>query len=282
MGRRVTVPAPASPAAIRREGQPVLGVVGNISFDEATYSDGTTHRFLGGAALHVALAATARGLVAAPIAVVGHDLSALLPTLRARGVRTEALRCVDEPSCRFRILYTVDGDVAEVHSSFGAAYRLTEHALTQLHRYGQYHVCCRRPLDFARIVDALHGRPYSVDVYSPNPETLAGMPASLFHAASTVFTNRREFALLDNHADLRSCARVVVTDGSRPARVLSYGTEVAVATPPSVDAVEVTGAGDTAAGSFLAAVSRGLTDESALQMAMADAADAVQRVGLNG
>ena len=52
----------------------VLGVIGNISRDQAIYAGGRHVKLLGGAALHVALAATRAGLPSAPVAVIGSDL----------------------------------------------------------------------------------------------------------------------------------------------------------------------------------------------------------------
>src|ERR1700722_10610008 len=52
----------------------VLGVIGNISRDRAIYPGGRRVELLGGAALHVAPAATRAGLPSTPVAVIGSDL----------------------------------------------------------------------------------------------------------------------------------------------------------------------------------------------------------------
>jgi sugar/nucleoside kinase (ribokinase family) len=50
--------------------------------------------------------------------------------------------------------------------------------------------------------------------------------------------------------------------------------------PPAVTVTELTGAGDTLAGTFLAAAVRGLSDRDALADAVAAASEAVTRPGL--
>jgi sugar/nucleoside kinase (ribokinase family) len=73
----------------------------------------------------------------------------------------------------------------------------------------------------------------------------------------------------------------VVTDGPRPAVVVRHGEVTASASPPAVRVAEVTGAGDTLAGTFLAAAAQGLGDEDALQAAVLAAASAAAAPGLS-
>ena len=57
----------------------LLSVIGNISRDLIVYP-GTRTEMLGGAALHIALAASRAGLRAAPVAVLGTDLGWIMPS----------------------------------------------------------------------------------------------------------------------------------------------------------------------------------------------------------
>jgi sugar/nucleoside kinase (ribokinase family) len=62
--------------------------------------------------------------------------------------------------------------------------------------------------------------------------------------------------------------------------MLRFGRVVASVLPPDASAVEVTGAGDTLAGTFLAACARGLGDQAALAAAVGAATEAVSGPGL--
>ena len=53
----------------------VLSVIGNISRDLAIYPGDRRYELLGGAALHVARAASQAGLACAPVSVIGRDLA---------------------------------------------------------------------------------------------------------------------------------------------------------------------------------------------------------------
>ena len=61
---------------------------------------------------------------------------------------------------------------------------------------------------------------------------------------------------------------VLVTDGPHPAQLIRTGRSIAQVIPPHVTTVDVTGAGDTLAGMFLAAQAAGLADAVALEWAV--------------
>ncbi|MFL6112623.1 MAG: PfkB family carbohydrate kinase [Catenulispora sp.] len=72
----------------------------------------------------------------------------------------------------------------------------------------------------------------------------------------------------------------MVSDGPKPARALRRGRLAAQARPPHADAVEVTGAGDTLAGTFLAAIAAGAGDSAALRQAVTAAAEHIRTPAL--
>ena len=148
-----------------------LGVIGNISRNLVSYPDGRKFTLLGGAALHVALAASRAGVVAAPISVIGDDLEPLLDDRRLAALDLASVKIVPGMSCTFRLNYDQDGQLAPAESDFGAAATLTCHALSALSRYDSYHVCCRRPLDAALILRCLVSKAcrFSADFISLAP-----------------------------------------------------------------------------------------------------------------
>ena len=83
-----------------------------------------------------------------------------------------------------------------------------------------------------------------------------------------VFANAAEYELLTDAVPASALRDVVVTDGPRPAQWIRSGRRVARALPPRIDPVDVTGSGDTVAGTFLVTRATGLDDAVALEWAM--------------
>jgi len=146
------------------------------------------------------------------------------------------------------------------------------HALEQIRARGDdsYHVCCRRPLDVGTVLDALvlAARPFSVDFFLSSAAESIAAAAGALPLAQVVFANAAEYALLIDAVPASALRDVVVTDGPRPAQLIRSGRRVARVLPPRVDPVDVTGSGDTVAGTFLAARATGLEDAVALEWAM--------------
>ena len=259
----------------------LLGVVGNISRDLATYP-GTRAEMLGGAALHIALAAARAGLPAAPVSVAGADLGWITSDPRLAGLDLRHVTVVPGESCAFRLTYDATGRLTGTDSAFGVAAGLTAHALRVLGSLPFCHVCCRRPLDAPAVLGRLAelGIPFSADFHLASASVLMPAVSAALPCARAVFVNAAEFAILAQVADLGRLPAVVISDGPAPAMVLRYGRQVASAAPPATTVTEVTGAGDTLTGTFLAACARGLGCQAALAEAVTAASRAVSGPGM--
>ncbi len=77
----------------------------------------------------------------------------------------------------------------------------------------------------------------------------------------------------------RGGGRVVITQGSRGAEMYHRGVKTAWATPPSVTAVDATGAGDAFVGAIVVALLNGMEPKDALTFACAAGALAATRAG---
>lgn len=261
-----------------------LGVIGNISIDTARYPGGQTYRLLGGAALHLALAASQAGTQASPIAVVGDDLAHLHSDPRLNGLDMRRVLTVGGPDCRFDLTYDLDGRIASVDSAFGVADVLTLHASTVVDGwdFDHWHVACRRPLDAARILRGLTaaGASFSVDFHLPSADDLIPATAAWLPPAGIVFVNAAEHQILHKHLDTAALPALMISNGPEETILLRHGAPAASAIPPTVTAREVTGAGDTLAGTFLALIQQGATDQTALTAAVAAASRHAASPGL--
>ena len=259
-----------------------LGVIGNISRDRVIYPDGRNVELLGGAALHVALAATRAGLPSAPVAIIGNDLSWIRDDVRLAAIDLSCVEVAIGRSCSFRLAYDENGALTGTDSSFGVTTELTRHALDVLGRHQSYHVCCRRPLDVAAVLSRLTGAgiPFSIDFHLASAAVnVPAADAAIAHARA-VFVNTAEYAALRRVTDPGRLRRVVISDGPRPVIMVRSGQVVASVLPPEANVIEITGAGDTLAGTFLAARARGLGDQAALEAAVSAATEAVCDPGL--
>ncbi|AXI79071.1 PfkB family carbohydrate kinase [Peterkaempfera bronchialis] len=253
-----------------------LDVIGNVSRDVTRYPDHRGGARLGGAALLVALAAARAGRPAAPVCVLGGDLAHLPQAPGFDRIDWSAHGPAEGPSTRFDLEYDLRGELVAVRSDYGVADRLTQHALAHVNRHpgSQYHVCCRRPLDTGAVLNRLvhHGAAFSVDFFLPSAEDMIRAATPWLSRAGTVFVNAAEYRLLRSITDTAALPHIVVTDGPRAARVWAFGQQVASVVPPPRPPREVSGAGDTLAGTFLAHRSQGAPPARALAEAVAAAA----------
>jgi YD repeat-containing protein len=226
----------------------------------------------GGAALHIALAAATAGLRAAPAAVIGDDLHWLLTDPSLAGLDWSGIGLAHGRSAAFTLAYDTAGHLTSLRADHGVALGLTRHALGRIvaSRHDAFHVCCRTPLDIGRVLDALVGRNavFSADFILSS--VTAAIPAAVRHLprAQVVFVNATEYETLVRAVPMEDLAAVVISDGPRTARLYRRGELTASMDPPPVVATRVTGAGDTLAGTFLAAIAVGLQDHDALHLAV--------------
>ncbi|MEU0221295.1 carbohydrate kinase family protein [Streptomyces sp. NPDC006265] len=260
-------------------------VIGNISLDNIHRPGHLPVHQLGGAALHLAVAAARAGLPVAPASVVGDDLASLPDDPRLPALDWSLLHPAPEPSAAFTIRYDDAGTVTAVDTAYGAAGHLTAHALQVIDRHPEaaFHISCRHPLDVPAVLAALteRGCPFSLDFHLPSAPQLIRAAAPWLRHAATIFVNAEEHALLTHHAGPCPCPETVVTDGPRPARVVLPGCAQRPITPPAVPTVrQITGAGDTLAGTYLAHRARHLPPAAALDRAVQAASQHTAHVPL--
>jgi ribokinase len=125
-------------------------------------------------------------------------------------------------------------------------------------------------------VEAAVGR--ATDFVCVNLAPAAPVSDQLLRRADLLVVNETEAAF---YGDLlhHGGGRVVVTRGARGAVMYQRGVEMAWATPPRVQAVDATGAGDCFVGAIVVALLEGMPAEDALAFACAAGAIAATRPG---
>ncbi|MEV1005027.1 carbohydrate kinase family protein [Nonomuraea sp. NPDC050202] len=259
-------------------------MIGNISIDTTRYSDGRTYTLVGGAALYVALAAARAGTTVRPVAVIGADLQRLYVRPWPERLDLSHVASVADASCRFDIAYDTDGEVVGLTAAYGSAAALTAHALAVLNRSDcdHWHVCCRRPLNVGQVLERLvmAGHAFSLDFHVASAtEQISAAKAGLPHA-EVVFVNAAEYRLLDGLVAVNELATVVVSDGPGTVILMRHGRAISTESPQGGPVAEVTGAGDTLAGTFLAKVLQGAAEQEALASAVTAATHQARDPGL--
>ena len=256
-----------------------LAVIGNVSCDTTRYPDDRGGVGLGGAALLVSLAAARAGLLGADGVRAGQRTRR---PARRRGVRRPGLDGGDPcgRSC----------DAIRPHLQHGRrparrhrGLRRRSHAdrprprpSRPVHRRPAPRVlstpprCRSGPRRTGRAGSGLQRRLLPAERRAPDQGSAAMAPGR-----STVFVNAAEYEILLTLMNPVRLREVVVTDGARTARVLEFGEVVAKVRPPERSARDVTGAGDTLAGTYRASGPGGATVQHALVHAVAAAAEHV-------
>lgn len=257
----------------------VIEVVGNVAMVDADYPSGHHYRFAGGAGLHFAQAASQAGATVILTSVLGRDMHWVLPRLRGYGILTDRVLLAEGISASFSLHYGENGAVSGIESRHGSAEQLTEHALAQT-TLGHRHVCCRTPLDARRVLAATSpDASFSLDFFVSSASVQLAEAAPYLTRASVMFVNASELLQLQEVAALVDLQCLVATAGEGECRVYRHGIATATATPPAVQPVDVTGAGDTLAGTFLALILQGLSDIDALRVAVQAATASTLRLG---
>lgn len=262
-----------------------ITVVGSINLDLVatapslprageTVTGATLARHPGGKGANQALAAEKLGAEVCLIGRVGPD-----------GMAAEALALMEE----FGVdLAGVETDVAaptgvalitvdptgenQITVAAGANHLVTPEQLPQRIE-GPLIVQLELPLD---TVEAAVGR--ATDFVCANLAPAAPVSEHLLRRADLIVVNETE---ADFYGDAlhRGGGRVVVTRGAKGAAMYQRGVEMAWATPPQVEAVDATGAGDAFVAAITVAQLDGMAPDQALRFACAAGALAATRPG---
>lgn len=230
-----------------------IGIVGNVSRDTVWLGDKKIGPFVGGAGFNVAIAVARSGIRPRLISTIGMDNRGLLNEIDQL-VDTSSLAVLEGKTCAFEIRYSEEGTFKDIQCLFGVSKSLNEHvrniALGQMH----HHICCRKPLDPEPILARLYlkGCSFSLDfIVSSVVESVTRCQRWIPYA-ECVFVNSAEFAVLREHCDLNKIKLLVITAANKPVTIFRYGEQVCEYPCPPCEVYEVTGAGDTLAGTFLA------------------------------
>lgn len=252
---------------------PRITVVGSINLDLVvrcatlprpgeTVSGAILERFPGGKGANQAVACARLGASVRMVGAIGRDAFAdeALAGLREAGVELD-LHEVDEPTGIALITVDADGETTIVVSP-GANARLAEFDLPPSDA-----VLCQQEIPDGAIVAAWE---QATGMFCLNAAPARRVPVD----PDLAIVNRFE---LDSLA--RTDGLVALTLGAEGAVLLEDGEEVARATPPQVEVVDGTAAGDAFAACLVVSLLEGRDQEEALTRACAAGALAVSHLG---
>jgi len=231
-------------------------------------TDAAFGRVPGGKGANQALAAARLGAEVTMVGRVGADELAreALASLREGGVGLDAVEATDEPTGVALILVDAAGE-NQIVVAPGANATL-RHEDVRLPAVDA--VLCQLEIPAEAVESAAAQAPF----FCLNAAPARPVDAELVRRADLVVVNRYELEALPE-----TPALTALTLGAEGATLLEDGEEVARATPPPVDAVDGTGAGDAFTACLLVSLLEGRDRQDALRRACAAGALAASRFG---
>jgi ribokinase len=259
-------------------GTRTIAVVGSINLDLVvrcerlprpgeTLTDAIFERVPGGKGANQALAAARLGASVSLTGAVGNDPFAgeALLLLEEGGVGLDRVQRVDAPTGVAVIVVAEDGENQIVVAP--GANALVE-APPDVGRADA--VLCQLEIPVETVTRAASEAPY----FCLNAAPARSVPEALLEAVDLLVVNRYEREAVGRFDGL-----VALTLGADGAVLLEGGEEVARATPPPVDPVDGTGAGDAFTACLLVSLLEGRPRQQALRRACAAGALAASRPG---
>ena len=262
-----------------------ITVVGSINLDFVaraphlpapgeTVTGAALSRHPGGKGANQALAAEKLGAEVSLIGRVGNDALAgeALALMEDYGVDLAGVE-VDIAAPTGVALITVDpAGENQITVAAGANHLVTPEQLPQRIE-GALIVQLELPIE---TVEAAMGR--ATGFVCANLAPAAPVSELLLRRTDLIVVNETEAAFYGDGLH-RGGGRVVVTKGAKGAAMYQRGVEMAWATPPAVEAIDATGAGDAFVGAIVVALLEGMAPDAALRFACAAGAVAATRPG---
>jgi ribokinase len=256
---------------------PRIAVVGSINLDLVaraerlprpgeTLTDATFERIPGGKGANQALAAARLGAEVRMFGAVGKDPFAdeALALLAGGGVDLEGVRRVEQPTGVALILVGDDGET-EIVVAPGA-----NRAAEAGDSGAADAVVCQLEIPIETVAEAGRGAAF----FCLNAAPARPLPDEVLGEVDLLVVNRYELEAVGRFDGL-----IALTLGAEGAVLLEQGEEIARASPPPVEAVDGTGAGDAFTACLLVSLLEDRAREESLRRACAAGALAASRPG---
>ena len=255
-----------------------LVIIGHFGF-ETVRTPNAERRSLGGSGYYCTIGAVLSGGAVSPISVVGDDYP--LSEIAALGVDVSHISVAPGPSPQFDIRYipTLADRKVELDLGVGGVIRVP--GGFDFSDVSYVHIATNLPQTQLELIERVRKIAprvtVSADCFDQFVIAYPKATCAVCNAVDLVFANQVEYELIQ-----RMCSQVgtatVVKKGPEGA-MYRYGAQSVAATAPAARVVDPTGAGDAFAGAYLARLSQGLDQASALADACRVGAAAVQSFG---
>lgn len=243
----------------------------------------------GGKGLNQAVASARSGASTTLVGAIGKDAfgESLAQAMESAGVGNDLVRRSDEPSGQAFILVDGTGENLIVVAS-GANATMTELTAPERAVVEQGAVLLMQlELPSEIVHEAAVAARAAGRIVILNAAPAAAVDGDLVDLLDYLIVNEHEAKLIGERDDLAEAAaalaarvpRLIVTLGAHGSDVYDDGELVGTVTPPSVTAIDTTGAGDTYCGALAAAIAEGRQLLDAVRFATAASALSVEKPG---
>lgn len=240
-----------------------LVVVGKLAIDELSFKGKSYPPVLGGSAAHVSLAAATVGSKVAIVSSIGEDFpEEFLKQLRGKGIDLSGVSKRSGSSSRFWANFNTNGSMTRYGLHFGVGNQFSLRHFSRLIKHTRaIHLGILPPFLQRRFIQRVMGQKklLSMTTIFHQAKSLKNRILPQLPSLNLLFLNEQEAQYLTDRADTSEAIIklgemvpiVVVTKGATGCLINDNG---AISKVPSfyVNQIDVTGAGDSFAGAFLA------------------------------
>lgn len=261
-----------------------IAIIGNISCDLIVIQGRHVRTMIGGGALNVGIGCRLAGIEPYLISVIGSDIEESQLALIRSHLNCAGVLQNTGPSCTFRLTYEDLNDPPQILCDIGASRDLTRHACEALADVRHVHVCCRWPLESAKVLGVWHERnvtSMSVDFIHSSIRNQFAQAVPFLKDLQYVFVNDTEMRHIREVTNNRSLSPLIIVTSGNEGAMAIQNNQVKHIEPvvPVEQPLDTSGAGDVYAGAFLGCMLRGMDLKSSMCEATALAARSVSDFG---
>lgn len=236
-----------------------ITIIGNISMDSIFFNDNLVAKTIGGAAFNMGVGYVSNNDIPNILSIVGSDIDEENYKLLNKIFSGSDINSLNGKTCAFELKYSSNIDVPPIDiSNFGISENITNIALSKKYNTERIHLCCNAPIDYPRVLQYLvlnEQKRISLSFSRKSIEKIHLIKNELQYI-DFIFLNIYEFNILKTTLSLVDLEiTIIITNGSLGSFAIKKNKLLFEQRANKASkVVDVTGAGDIFAGTFLSSI----------------------------